>query len=83
MAEGWAQELKGDVIIEPYSAGVVLNPRAVVVMAEAGGRYFPSHLQRSWIDEEHYFRLRDYGMQSCRWPLPHFFRQNTRRSCRI
>ena len=38
MAEGWARYLKGDVI-EPYSAGVVvhgLNPRAVLVMEEAG-----------------------------------------------
>ena len=38
MAEGWARHLKGDVI-EPYSAGVVahgLNPRAVLVMEEAG-----------------------------------------------
>ena len=38
MAEGWAQHLKGDVI-EPYSAGVIthgLNPRAVLVMEEAG-----------------------------------------------
>ena len=38
MAEGWARHLKGDVI-EPYSAGIEthgLNPRAVLVMAEAG-----------------------------------------------
>jgi len=38
MAEGWARQLKGDVI-EPYSAGIEthgLNPRAVQVMAEAG-----------------------------------------------
>jgi arsenate reductase len=38
MAEGWARELKGDVI-EPYSAGIEthgLNPHAVAVMAEAG-----------------------------------------------
>ena len=38
MAEGWARNLKGD-IIEPYSAGVIasgLNPRAVQVMKEAG-----------------------------------------------
>jgi arsenate reductase (thioredoxin) len=38
MAEGWARQLKGDVI-EPYSAGVEphgLNPLAVKVMAEAG-----------------------------------------------
>lgn len=38
MAEGWARNLKGD-IIEPYSAGVTthgLNPRAVLVMGEAG-----------------------------------------------
>nr|WP_321401607.1 arsenate reductase ArsC [uncultured Desulfobacter sp.] len=38
MAEGWARELKGD-IIEAYSAGVEthgLNPSAVKVMAEAG-----------------------------------------------
>jgi len=38
MAEGWARNLKGDVI-EPYSAGIEthgLNPDAVKVMAEAG-----------------------------------------------
>ena len=38
MAEGWARQLKGDVI-EAYSAGIEthgLNPRAVQVMAEAG-----------------------------------------------
>jgi arsenate reductase len=38
MAEGWAKQLKGDVI-EPYSAGIEthgLNPSAVKVMAEAG-----------------------------------------------
>ena len=38
MAEGWTHHLKGDVL-EPYSAGVEvhgLNPRAVLVMAEAG-----------------------------------------------
>ena len=38
MAEGWARRLKGN-IIEPYSAGVIargLDPRAVLVMEEAG-----------------------------------------------
>jgi arsenite methyltransferase len=38
MAEGWARQLKGDVI-EAYSAGIEthgLNPNAVRVMAEAG-----------------------------------------------
>ena len=38
MAEGWCEQLKGDVI-ESYSAGVEthgLNPKAVQVMAEAG-----------------------------------------------
>ena len=38
MAEGWARQLKSDVI-EPYSAGVErhgLNPHAIQVMAEAG-----------------------------------------------
>ena len=38
MAEGWARQLKGDVI-EPYSAGIEthgLNPNAVKVMTEAG-----------------------------------------------
>jgi arsenate reductase len=38
MAEGWARHLKGD-RIEPYSAGVEpqeVNPRTVLVMAEAG-----------------------------------------------
>src|SRR5256885_969128 len=38
MAEGWARQLKSDVI-DPYSAGIEthgLNPNAVKVMAEAG-----------------------------------------------
>ncbi len=38
MAEGWARELKGD-LLQPHSAGVAphgLDPRAVAVMAEAG-----------------------------------------------
>jgi len=38
MAEGWARQLKSDVL-EAYSAGIEthgLNPRAVKVMAEAG-----------------------------------------------
>ena len=38
MAEGWARALKGDAI-EPYSAGIKthsLDPRAVLVMVEAG-----------------------------------------------
>lgn len=38
MAEGWARQLKGDVI-EAYSAGIEkhgMNPHAVKVMAEAG-----------------------------------------------
>ena len=38
MAEGWAKQLKGDVV-EPYSAGIEthgLNPNAVRVMAESG-----------------------------------------------
>lgn len=38
MAEGWARHLKGEVI-EAYSAGIEvhgLNPKAVLVMAEAG-----------------------------------------------
>jgi arsenate reductase len=38
MAEGWARQLKGDVI-EAYSAGIEthgLNPNAVKVMAEVG-----------------------------------------------
>ena len=38
MAEGWARQLKGDVV-EPFSAGVEkhgMNPYALRVMAEAG-----------------------------------------------
>ncbi len=38
MAEGWARQLKGDVI-EAYSAGIEthgMNPSAIKVMAEAG-----------------------------------------------
>jgi arsenate reductase (thioredoxin) len=38
MAEGWARQLRND-LIEPYSAGIEphgLNPRAIAVMKEAG-----------------------------------------------
>jgi arsenate reductase len=38
MAEGWARDLKGD-LIEPHSAGIIpagVDPRAIQVMAEAG-----------------------------------------------
>jgi arsenate reductase len=38
MAEGWARQLKADVL-EPYSAGIEthgLNPKAVAVMQEVG-----------------------------------------------
>jgi arsenate reductase len=38
MAEGWVEQLRGDVI-EPHSAGIDphgMNPRAIKVMAEAG-----------------------------------------------
>ena len=55
MAEGWARQLKGN-IIEPYSAGIIargLNQRAVQVMAEVGGGYFSSYLQRSQVDDEY------------------------------
>ena len=49
MAEGWARELKGDVL-EPYSAGTQphgMNSAAVRVMAEAGvdiGKQWSKHI---------------------------------------
>lgn len=45
MAEGFARQLKGDVI-EPYSAGVAthgMNPNAVRVMAESGADISGQH----------------------------------------
>jgi arsenate reductase (thioredoxin) len=51
MAEGWARQLKGEVI-EPYSAGIEthgLNPDAVKVMAEAGVDI--SHHRSKHLDE--------------------------------
>ena len=51
MAEGWARNLKGD-IVEPYSAGIEthgLNPNAVKVMDEAGVDI--SHHRSKHLDE--------------------------------
>jgi arsenate reductase (thioredoxin) len=51
MAEGWAENLKKD-IIEPYSAGIEthgMNPNAVKVMAEAGvdiSHHWSKHLDK-------------------------------------
>jgi len=54
MAEGWARQLKSDVI-EPYSAGIEihgLNPNAVKVMAEAG-------VDISGHKSKHFTKLKD------------------------
>ena len=51
MAEGWARQLRGDVL-EPYSAGIEthgLDPRAVKAMAEAGVDI--SHQRSKHVDE--------------------------------
>ena len=56
MAEGWARQLKGDVI-EAYSAGIEihgLNPIAVKVMAEAG-------VDISGHRSKHFSELKDAG----------------------
>jgi arsenate reductase len=56
MAEGWARQLKGDVI-EPYSAGIEihgLNPIAVKVMAEVG-------IDISGHKSKHFSELKDAG----------------------
>lgn len=51
MAEGWAKQLKGEVI-EAYSAGIEkhgMNPHAVKVMAEAGVD-ISSHYSKTFAD---------------------------------
>jgi arsenate reductase len=57
MAEGWARQLKSDVI-EAYSAGIEthgMNPSAVKVMAEAGVDITPQRSQH--VDE-----VKDVGL---------------------
>lgn len=57
MAEGWARQLKGDVL-EAYSAGIEthgLNPNAVKVMAEAG-------VDISGQKSQHVDELKDVGL---------------------
>jgi arsenate reductase len=56
MAEGWARQLRGE-LIEPYSAGIQthgLNPLAVKVMAEAGVDISAQRSQHvdTFMDEE-------------------------------
>ena len=74
MAEGWARQLKGD-LIEAYSAGIEthgLNPRAVEVMAEAGvdiSRQKSKHVDElKGIDFDYVVTVCDNAHESC----PHF-----------
>jgi len=72
MAEGWARQLKGD-IIDAYSAGVEthgLNPKAVHVMAEAGvdiSGHRSKHVRElSGVA----FGLRDHRLRQCPGVVP-------------
>jgi arsenate reductase len=71
MAEGWARELKGQVI-EPYSAGIEthgLNPDAVRVMAEAGvdisGQRSKLVSELSGVDVDYVVTVCDNAHESC------------------
>jgi arsenate reductase len=71
MAEGWAKQLKGDVI-EPYSAGVNphgVDPRAVQVMAEVGidisGQQSKSVDEIGDVEFDHVITVCDNAQQSC------------------
>jgi arsenate reductase len=71
MAEGWARHLKGDTI-EPYSAGLDLNPlnlSAVKVMAEAGvdiSRQLPKHIDDlKAVDFDYVVMVCDSANESC------------------
>lgn len=71
MAEGWARQLKSDVI-EAYSAGVAthgLNPNAVKVMKEAGvdiSGHTSKHLdQLQEVDLDYVVTVCDSAAESC------------------
>ena len=70
MAEGWARYLKGDTI-EPYSAGLELNPlnlSAVKVMAEAGvdiSEQHPKHVDDLQVDFDYVVTVCDSANQKC------------------
>lgn len=71
MAEGWARQLKHDVI-ESYSAGVEthgLNPRAVKVMEEAGvdiSSYHSKHVNElQGIPMDYVITVCDNANESC------------------
>ena len=71
MAEGWARQLKGDVI-EPYSAGIEthgLNPMAVQVMAEAGvdiSGYRSKHVDEfQGVQFDYVFTVCSHANQNC------------------
>jgi arsenate reductase (thioredoxin) len=71
MAEGWARNLKGD-LIEPYSAGTVpkgVDPRAVKAMAEAGidiaGYRSKSVLDLPDLEFDYVITLCDDAQQAC------------------
>jgi arsenate reductase len=71
MAEGWARQLKGDVV-EPYSAGLEthgLNPIAVRVMAEAGvdiSKQHSKHLDEvGGIDFDYVITVCDNARETC------------------
>ena len=71
MAEGWARHLKGG-IIEPYSAGLELNPlnrSAVKVMAEAGvdiSQQLPKHIDDlSAVDFDYVVTVCDSANDKC------------------
>ncbi|HEV57032.1 MAG TPA: arsenate reductase ArsC, partial [Phycisphaerales bacterium] len=71
MAEGWARQLKGDVI-EAHSAGIEthgLNPQAVQVMAEAGvdiSGYQSKHVDElKDVDFDYVVTVCDHAHESC------------------
>lgn len=71
MAEGWARHLRGDTI-EAYSAGVKkhgLDPRAVLVMAEAGvdisSHYSKTIDELGDLDFDYVITVCDNAKESC------------------
>lgn len=71
MAEGWTRALKGSVI-EPYSAGTEthgLNPRAVLVMAEAGvdisGHRSKNVAEMANVQFDHVVTVCGHAAESC------------------
>ena len=70
MAEGWARQLKAD-IIEPFSAGLKLNPlnqMAVRVMAEAGvdiSNHRPKHIDELAGEFDYVITVCDAANEAC------------------